>query len=255
MPDYLDPPVHEVILDVKFQHDLSEEAVMGIPQVLGEPCERIAFNQIEFAPDGSTRISGDNFAHWQSEALDTCKWITRVSESQITLNSVRPGPWPTGTYVGWPAILDRWAALVSRLQGTFLAPIRRCGLRYVNKLALPANTDLDEWLSIGLHAPSVLKGITNFQLRQSWKAVDGFEDLSVNLTLALLPPEQTPRPSAIAVVLDIDIFNFLVANSPQIANIRAWYERAHAAENAVFESSITDRLRASLRHQAGCEAS
>lgn len=250
MPDYHDPPVHEVILDVKFQEELTEEVVMRIPQILGEPCERVAFNQIEFAPDGSTRVSGDNFAHWQAEALDACRWITRVSGNQILLNAVRPGPWPTGVYVGWPAVLARWATLVSRLEGTFRAGIRRCGLRYVNKVALPMNAQLEDWLTIGLNAPPLLNEITNFQLRQSWKSVEGFDDLGVNLTMALLPPQEAPQPPKIAVVLDIDVFNFLVADAPTLSAIQGWFERAHAAENKVFEASITDRLRASLRPRA-----
>lgn len=245
MPDYPSPPVHEVILDVQLQESLDPKMLQRIPELLGGAWEATTVSQVELRPEGS-RVVGEVFSHWQSEVADACRWITRVFPDRLTLNSVRPGAWPSGDYVGWGVIEARWAQLVQALAEVFSAPIRRCGLRYVNKLAIPETSSVADCLRVRLDAPNILHKPLNFQFRQSWESIASFDDLGVNMTVALLPREQVPGPSRIGVLLDIDVFNFLVAKSPSWSSLPAWYSRAHAAENSVFESCISDVMRKAL---------
>jgi hypothetical protein len=75
VPNYPDPPVHEVILDLKFQQELGRGDVERIPQHLGGTWSPTSVNQVELGPGGSVRISEGGFAHWLSEEDDGCKWM------------------------------------------------------------------------------------------------------------------------------------------------------------------------------------
>lgn len=246
MPDYSDPPIHEVILDLRFGQPLESGEIERLPGQLGGTWTPQTISQFELGPSGSMNHT-ETFSHWIGEEVDRCKWITRVWDSRVTLNSVRAGLWPTGEYVGWPVIIERWSELVARLSCAYPHPITRCGLRYINKLAVPATANLNDWLNVGLKAPELLQGVTNFQLQQSWASIHGFEDLAASISLAMLPNDHLPIPGQVAAVLDIDVFNFKVADSPPIESVRDWFQRAHLAENSTFEACIADSMRESLR--------
>jgi uncharacterized protein (TIGR04255 family) len=244
VPRYPDPPIHEVILDLKFQAELGIGEVERIPERLGGAWSPRTVSQLELGPGGAMRVSEGTFAHWVSEEANDSKWITRASATNLTLNSVRPGVWPSGTYVGWPVIRDRWRHLLELIGPVYSHPLRRCGLRYINKLAIADDVGFAGSLTLRLDAPEILQNEVNFQFRQAWSSIRGFEDLAATIVVARLPTEQLPFPEGhSAAVLDIDVYNYRVSDSPTLDRALAWFERAHEAENAIFEACVTENLR------------
>jgi len=249
MPDYASPPVHEVILDVRLAGGFEATALASVPALLGSSWNRVDYNSIELQADGTHRVVEGGLAHWQSDFFDQgSRWIARVAADRITLNSVRPGAWPEGPYVGWAAILRKWGALFGALDSLVTANVMRAGVRYVNKLGVAPNEPIGQWLTIELQAPTLLVEPSNYQLRHTWALIAGHAGLSANLSIARLPNEQAPNPTVRAVVLDIDVFSQADA-VPRYGAIQQWFERAHLAENAVFEACLKDRLRATFNHE------
>ncbi|MBA3345904.1 MAG: TIGR04255 family protein [Gemmatimonadales bacterium] len=121
---------------------------------------------------------------------------------------------------------------------------KRVGLRYINRIAVPDGTPPEDWLALKLEAPSMLHSTWAFHLRQTWANIEGDEDLSASINLAKVAIDD-PRYSEghQGILLDIDVFNLWVRNAPALSAVPEWFQRAHPAENRIFEGCITDNLR------------
>jgi uncharacterized protein (TIGR04255 family) len=181
----------------------------------------------------------------EARKLDECEWVLRVGAGRITLHSIRLGDWPIGAYVGWNRIITFWQALHEML-GSARPDHRmfRTGIKYVNRLALPNNRPLSEWLKLGGAAPSIAKGPTFVQYRQQWASLDGYSDLSALLEVhSIAIPHPQLASTHDGYQLSVDILNYNQLHAPEWAQVSTWMNRAHSAERAVFEEAITDQFR------------
>jgi uncharacterized protein (TIGR04255 family) len=245
---YRNPPVHEVILDVQFQNGLDERVLRGLrerftelfPQA--EP-QNLMQVQLVLGPTGQAfQSTGAQFGGWLLKGPDP-RWVLQLGQTAITFHAVRQGVWPVGEYAGWSAIHDRFVE-VCRYLGPYgaLAP-RRVGLRYLNRIAVPEG-NLSQWFTVTLNAPAVLTDVWSFNLRQTWATVEGYADLSATLGVAKIEIEEPRlREGRQGILFDIDIFNLWPPTAPSFDDLPEWFQRAHEAENLVFESCITDPLR------------
>jgi uncharacterized protein (TIGR04255 family) len=125
--------------------------------------------------------------------------------------------------------------------------VKRAGLRYLNRIALPKHADVAEWLRLGMTAPELLAEPFAFNLRETWERIQGFDGLSATLGLARIHIEDALLATDHdGVLLDIEVFNLLIAHAPSFRQVPDWFVRAHDAENRVFEGCMTDALRNSF---------
>lgn len=248
---YADPPVHEVVLDLRFRDNLDDERLEAIPEVLGEvfgpvvPKRTSSFElQAGFGSPVPNFRTESRFAGWEYRKEEPL-WVLRAQHGQLTLHSARAEDWPRGPYIGWERILERFLDIVPRLEPVYGGlGIRRAGLRYLNRIALPLGSSTEEWFALTLPDPPSVEGLYSFTVEETWEKVVGFDGLSAKIRLAKIKiPDEELAEGRFGVLLDIDVFNLLVADAPEYEHVPGWFERAHEAENRVFESCVTDALR------------
>ena len=250
--DYSNPPVHEVVVDLQFSDEVEAAALQEIQHLVQEeqklPLVEPLFTQQVVFGEGQSgefhQASQRQFSGWLFRG-DSEDWVLKVMKQGFSLHAVRPGPWPSGPYVGWSAIADRFERVHSTLKGTYEeAQLKRIGLRYLNRLALPKADDLANWLTVGFHAPTFLEKPYAFSARQTWEVAGPGPGLSATLNLAKIQIEdQKIAEGNQGILLDIEIFNLWVKDAPEYENALDWLAGAHEMENRVFESCVTDQTR------------
>ena len=163
----------------------------------------------------------------------------------MSLHAVRPGEWPTGEYAGWPAIYRDALELFGFLEAIYGdAPLLRASLRYLNRIAVPVGSELSDWFTIGFTAPAFLQDTFAMNLRQTWARMEGNDDLSATVGLAMIEiPDAALQQDHVGFLLDIEVFNLWQKMAPTFQAIPAWCRRAHDVEGDIFEQSITPALR------------
>jgi uncharacterized protein (TIGR04255 family) len=114
----------------------------------------------------------------------------------------------------------------------------------LNRIAVPERSDVSQWFTLALNAPTFLTDVWTFNLRQTWASLAGYGDLSATLGLAKIEiDEPRLKEGHQGILFDIDIFNLWPQTAPSFDDLPEWFHRAHEAENQVFETCIKDPLR------------
>ena len=130
----------------------------------------------------SGSLSGTSSPSWLSQSFfqgwdygeQDPNWLLRVHRNQLTLHQVRAGHGlPEGEYLGWDSIFERF----SRIHGAALPQYgilrpRRVGVRYVNRVVLPAGSDLRTWFSVVPDPPPQVMDVRAFDLAHTWSVVE-----------------------------------------------------------------------------------
>jgi uncharacterized protein (TIGR04255 family) len=143
-------------------------------------------------------------------------------------------------YTHWEACRARVEELWSRYR-QWAKPVRiaRLGLRYVNRLELPAPGELTDYL---LTAPRIAPGLpqvmSSYLMQISIPQPD-MPGAVLNVRQGILPAE---RAGVASIVVDHDLTQPLdiSANSEEIWPM---FERMHERQDQIFEATITDRTR------------
>lgn len=245
---YARPPVKEVILDVQFEGAADKESLRGLGAIEGEFLTRPE-HIAEMSIVGSMGATG-GFQYrqqpigweWKGSNPD---YSLRVTAQQATLHNSRSRPWPQGEYEGWESVFERFLSCHAFLAETFeQVPIRRAGLRYVNLLAIPQAADLAELLHQVPEPPPGTDGLVSFTWHQTWGNLEMAPSLAAGIRIGTVqvPEGAVPEPS-VGLVMDFDLFNLLPGDAPSWEQLPDWFKTAHSAENALFESHITEALR------------
>jgi len=208
--------------DIRFVHSHSLEKPVPI---VNQDVE------VTQAPDASKVMSAARQVGYQFRDSDRHE-IVRTELDAFSFHKLAP-------YTGW----EDWAPRVRTAWQSFIAvskpqTIRRVSVRYVNRLELPPQGELKDYL---LTAPDIAPGLpqllSGYAMQVSLPWTDGATEVVVRQ--AMISP---PRPNIAAILLDIE--------AGQTAN-RAYDEESlfrtiedlHAIENEVFERCITNRTR------------
>jgi uncharacterized protein (TIGR04255 family) len=146
-------------------------------------------------------------------------------------------------YPGWESFIDMavegMAAVAEGLEGE---TVRQIAVRYIDRIAVPVDseTSFDELLtSMPAKPPSMPGVLTGFHFVT--QTVDAEDGTLATLTLASAPPDDAGRPVA--------IYDLTVQRGgsplcgPGESEWRPLVEALHDRQRAIFEDSITDRLR------------
>jgi uncharacterized protein (TIGR04255 family) len=250
--NYAKPPVHEVILSLAFQSPAERAELEALPAKLKDVLPTVEKREraeiaIEAGPSGQqvTRTTRE-FDGWALRN-DGPTRVALLGTNQLSLHAVRPGPWPHGSYSGWQTIRAEMLTILESLQEAYSRlPIMRASVRYLNRIALPKDTPLSDWLTLAWDGPALARDPFAFNLRETWARIEGHDDLSATIGLAKIEipeSEVSQLGNCHGILLDIEVFNLWVQNAPQFEGLGAWTARAHDVENDLFEGSVTQALR------------
>ena len=118
--------------------------------------------------------------------------------------------------------------------------ISRSAVRYINRIVVPENCDLDKYLNL---TPRLLDGLTEevkgyfMQLVTAQHDIDPGCDAVINTGI-----EGSPTEGSMNVLFDVDVF---VNHSKGIPLDRAWtvLDQLRDRKNAIFEAAITEEVR------------
>lgn len=248
-PEYRRPPVHEVALSLVFVTPASTRELEQLPGSLRDRfpmVERQERVELEMTAGAAQQIlsSARTFDGWRFTDASGTR-VVFAAHSRASFHAVRPGQWPTGDYAGWPAIYREALALLTSFAPLYgQLNIERAGLRYLNRIAVPVGSRLEDWFNIGFTAPPLLRDTYAMNLRQTWGRIEGHDDLSATIGLATIEiPDPSVRLGHVGFLLDIEVFNLWKPLAPKFLQLRDWCRRAHDVEREIFEFSITDLLR------------
>ena len=252
---YQNPPVFEVTLEIRLAEPLKDVRVRleSIASPFAALFEHRAEQQTVNLP---IQLSGQSvqqlvpvreFSGFEYTSKDP-GWTCRLRGDLFSLHMTRRGPWIDGEYHGWEAFAAMLKTILDAGHGLYSEqPLSRAGLRYVNKIAIPTDEsapNLADWFAIESQTVNELGSGTAFDLRRTLQKLRGYDDLNASVRLASIKIADDELASeAFGVLLDIDVFS----GAPLFDDVLAWAERAHRAENDLFEACIADRLRDSFR--------
>lgn len=248
--DYKNPPVHEVILDLQFEDEVDDAVLEALPTKVSEalgPATRLSSFSFEggFSPSGATPFQAQVRATGWEFRRDEPTWIVRAQPQRLTLHAVRSENWPSGDYVGWEKVAAEFGSVQMAVASVYgELTIRRAGLRYINRIAVAAGEDLEELFHLIPPTPPAVQGLYAFTTHQAWAEVDDHPGYSASMRFGRIAmPDGVPEPEGIGLLLDIDVFNLYLPHAPSWDTCQKWFNEAHEVENALFESTVRDRLR------------
>lgn len=253
---YQNPSVEEAIVEFQFARvgdwDASLAGKLHQHPSIADAYPATPRNQKFFRWDlnfGKGETSGVNHEINRVQLLSPDgKRVVTVGENVIGASTLRP-------YDGWESVRSRLRLIVTtlhELQAKEDAPrIQRIGVRYINRVVIPSQSDdparpriiLGEFFNCGPREVSGLPPMMDsFLCRTSGVYGDG-----AKLTSTFAPIPRSQEPGRMAYLLDIDIARLF--ESPVAVDVEQALNQVdvlHTHVSDVFEASITDKTRGIL---------
>lgn len=243
---YLKPPITEAILEIKFQEKVSEAALKKIKSRLMKTYRNVEDQlQVGFSLKVQSSMSGLNSAAMNQSVAgfrltsDDGADVIIVQRDGIINSRLAP-------YNGWAQFSQRIRTIldVCRTNEFGQHKIVRVGMRYVNRLDIPApqGTSIDpgDWLNLGLYfsEPGTFPGeVSGYTVAAFFPLTN---EISSSVRSGTTEAQLIDHSS---LLLDIDLFvtgRYAPKNDNDLWELCG---RLHEQKNALFERCITDNAR------------
>jgi uncharacterized protein (TIGR04255 family) len=156
----------------------------------------------------------------------------QLGQNILSIHTLQP-------YPGWSSFLPQiQLAHTHFLQFFEPSGIQRIGLRYINRITLPAEKiQLNQYFNLLIHTPTNLPSTFNDFLIAIIIPVPPDDRCRIQMQSAL--PDQPKTRSSL---LDLDYFLYK-PGQVQCEDALSWVENAHQKVETFFEDCITDKLR------------
>jgi uncharacterized protein (TIGR04255 family) len=237
MPHYARPPITEAVLAVSYVTQLRQDVIEKAAGRLKK-----AYQSAE--PETMTRFTVNTKTR-ESETTQSWSGVKLTSADQTDVLLCRSAEFVCSRlapYPGWEQFRKRaerdwqiWRETVGSVQ------IRRIGLRYINRIDIPATETglkIEDYLKIAVALPEGPNTpISGYALQVSRPLESDKLKLTVNS--ATVP---SPLIGHASLILDIDVFR---DDDVPRRNDEMWMliEKMRAQKNVMFENCITDRAR------------
>lgn len=242
--NYLQPPLIEALCEFQFSSENWDWTIPGLVyQKIGEryPNKR-QVKMVEFelqakSSEISPRVRGD--ADRMQFLTTNESELVQVGQNMLAINFLQP-------YPKWRIFRSRIAEMFDMYKDiAHPAAIKRIGLRYINKIEIPASVfDLSEYFNVQPKLPDQMP--SNFgSVFMRTEVPYGPNAGLLILTFASNPSE---KPDNSSFILDLDFATF-GEHGCQFENYFEWIEKAHEFVETAFESCITDQARSLFREE------
>jgi uncharacterized protein (TIGR04255 family) len=230
---YKKAPVVEAVIEVRYSVAISKDDLTGISRRLRHSFPRSEDEVqvgVAFSPGGvNINQSPLGYKLTSSDGLR----IVLLRPNGITNSILAP-------YNGWEQLLSQARTVLAEAKRIIgRREIQRLGVRYINRLDIPSiDFNMRDWVNVDVVLPLNFDGaLSEFGARF---VVPSSEGLSVILALQTVP---SPLIDHSSLMLDIDVSRDAVIENSDDA-LWPLLEAIRSRKNAIFESCITDRMRA-----------
>lgn len=234
---YKHPPITEAVLELRFKNVASKDV---IEKAARRSASQYVYtdedNAVQFQLDAEKRTT-DILAQWQGIKLSSLDRTDIVIFRTTAYVCSRLAPYP-----GWDAFKERaqrgWEDWKKAAGATEIA---RIGLRYINRIDLPAGQDvvkIEDYLTVGPRMPDLDFGPISAYTVQILRPI-GADDCGLVLNSGPIP---SPLLGHISFILDLDIFR--ESEIPRRDDqLWALIDKMRTHKNRVFECLITNQAR------------
>ncbi len=238
-PPYDAPPIIEAVIQLRYAEPLPKSLYKKLLKRLKR----------EYANELPQITKGASLDFAQEKAAFTAEVQARLSspdETDVLIVADAFQTWShLAPYDGWQPFVERCMRDVRIAQEvTGFRKLARIGVRYINRIDIPANegevTWYEHYLTINLTLPPMCDTVNSY----GWRFERDFADLGL---LAIVQSATTAPviPKHAAFLLDIDVI--AERNLPvKVDEIEGVLEKMRNLKNEIFETSITDKARASF---------
>ena len=238
--EYQRPPITEAVIGITFSSPMDAQQLASINKAFQKHYpHKQDVSTFDFSVEINTKNSGENKANFKPTighrlSTDDQTQLVVLWPNSISLSQLAP-------YQGWGNFIGRfnrdWGAL-KKILG--FQPISRIGVRYINRIDLPAAEPIIEhenFLNIYPKVPDILNPLDAYALQASVT----LKDINCRLTInsASVP---SPLLHHVSFVIDTDIFSDL--NPPQSdSDLIVLLNKIRTKKNQVFEACISQPAR------------
>ena len=236
---YKRPPITEAVIEVQFASSVEKESLEKLQKRLLEdyPVPPLTEFLVEFEVSDTVSKAKQVFAGYRLTSGDSADVVV-IGPGRIGHSRLPP-------YQGWESFVERarrnwdiWKRIVG------WQPIKRIGVRYVNRIDIPnveeSLINLEEYLTVAPQLPqgAGLPPMNHFAVNVQVPL--GIGNFKVILNVGSMP---SPLVKTTSFLLDVDVSldsELPTADEPIWAVIGEMREY----KNRIFEASITDKTRA-----------
>lgn len=229
---YLNPPIIEAVCEFRLPDDTHWDST--IPGIIYNEVkndfprrETKTIQDIQLSANQSI-IKNTELTIFYKEDRSS---LLQIRNNLLAINKLKP-------YLGWNEfkkdIFKTYDILVKELK---FQTLKRIGLRYINQIEIPKNSELSHFFNISINLADSLNKNAEFSDSTLILNVNDTDKCKVRIESSV----QQPKDKNI-ITLDIDYFlhkeNIITTNDAKI-----WVESAHEQVYKIFDESITDNCR------------
>ena len=236
--NYLHPPITEAVIEIRIEHEFKKEEQEKLARQLNRTYPNLSIEEaMDVKIDGNELNVQRVHSSFRLSSSDEEDLLV-LRPSSFSLSRLAP-------YAGWPEFIERarrdWAIWLRHMPRR---PVVRLGIRYINRIDIPAPGDRtvnpSDYLLIVPNVPDIVsRPISNYVVQI--EAPTHMEHWSTRVVSRHVSPP--PLVGYVSLLLDID--NSRTEAIPQRPD-ELWETvwEARSLKNQIFENCITDTARA-----------
>ncbi len=209
---YKNPPITEAVIEVRFADSLTEQQ---LEKLIAKQKSKFTIRKLEQV---ELKILHEEKSDAQTETKKTFLGYKLVDNSdssnivQVKRNAISVSRLPP--YEDWTKLISSLKKHYEWYTSKQFKPLSRIGVRYINRIDIPAETgkiEVEDYFKIFPHVPKTKFPDLNHFLMQTITAIDDDKVLTINFHST-----ETPLLKHISMVFDLDVAqqaNLPVSNS------------------------------------------
>ena len=198
---YKKPPIIEAVIEIRFADSINDQQLEKLisKQKSKFNIQKIEEVELKISPQAEASAHAEtktNLVGYKLISNTDTSNIVQVKNNAISVSRLPP-------YEGWPALLDDLKKYYSWYTNKKFKPLNRIGVRYINRIDIPADEgkiEIEDYFKIFPHVPKTKFPDMNRFLVQTVAAIDNDKLLTINL-------HSTPSPllKHVSMIFDLDV--------------------------------------------------
>jgi len=241
--DYKNPPLTEAVFEVKYGKSVnfSTETIAAFSESIHPlfPIKKKAV-RIETSINVGLEKKENDIVN-KTIKFDTFyspdeKYLVHLEENRISIHRLKP-------YISWVDFASKINAVLSaHIQHINFEKLIRIGVRYINEIVFPKDSQMKDAFGVFLTIPPQIEGeIKSLFCNLVLRVGENNDQLKVRIG----DKKSTDKQNAGLAIMDLDYSNEKISFENQ-KDIMSWLDNAHASIEKSFESLLAEKLKSTF---------